>query len=148
MAKRRLKDARLPVRLSPHSFRVRVRHLGDNLMRSPRPKSRLVLVFFTLWLCFPLTVEAAKLHVIIATDRTQRGIGPDMKISRDEFLAAVVCNTPAHECIVWEINPKPQENEGEMPPIETTIHPFGQELSRKTMLGVHLLPRISNQIVC
>jgi hypothetical protein len=105
-------------------------------MRSPQPSSqKIVVIFLAFSVCFPLAAQAAKLHVIIATDRIQPGIGPDMELSRDEFLAAVVRNTPADECIIWEINPNLRKAQEKMQPIRTTIHPFGQELSRNTMLG-------------
>jgi hypothetical protein len=94
-----------------------------------------VFLFLAFWGSFPLAAQAARLHVIIAADRAQPGIGPDMEFSRDEFLAAVVLNTPADECIIWEINPDLRKARQEMQSIQAKIHAFGRELSRGTMLG-------------
>jgi len=95
----------------------------------------MAVLFLAFWACFPLAAQAARLHVIIAADRTQPGIGPDMEVSRNEFVAAVVLNTPEDECTIWEINPDVRRDRQEMQPIQTKIHAFGKELSRGTILG-------------
>ena len=69
-------------------------------MRSLQRESRraVVVFFLTIWVCSPFTAQAARLHVIFAADRTQPGIGADMELSRDAFLAAVARNTPQNQC--------------------------------------------------
>ena len=106
-------------------------------MRSLQPESRraVVVFFLALWTCSPFAAEVARLHVIIAADRTQPGIGADMELSRDAFLTAVVLNTPQDRCAIWEINPDVWKARREIQPIQTRINPFGNVLSRGTMLG-------------
>ena len=106
-------------------------------MRSLQRESRraVVVFFLTIWACSPIAAQAARLHVIIAADRTQPGIGADMELSRDAFLAAVVLNTPQDQCAIWEINTDVRKARGEFQPIQTRIQPFGNVLSRGTMLG-------------
>ncbi|MGO9597671.1 MAG: hypothetical protein ACLP7Q_06690 [Isosphaeraceae bacterium] len=104
-------------------------------MRSRQPESRwaVVVFFLALWTCSPFAAEAARLHVIIAADRTYPGIEADMETSRDLFLTAVVRNTPQDQCAIWEINPDDQ-NAPRFQRFRTTIQPFGNVLSRSTML--------------
>lgn len=106
-------------------------------MRPRQPESRrsVVFVFLALWACSPVAAEAARLHVVIATDRAEPGIGPDMEISRDAFLTSVVLNTPQAQCEIWEINPNTRRAQQEFQSIQAKIHSYGKALNRGTMLG-------------